>query len=308
MGGDTGVLGLDTHGLTLAGFVLGTLVCWAIWGIFDKKALASLTPVETLILTYAWYLPATIIAIPVSLCFLHPAFSPIMLLITAVASFCNGLSILAYLRALSLSEASYVLGITAGYPMVMQFLALWILHEKLIAARIVGSVGITLGIFLIGFSRPADHKERGARFMASLCVCLLIATFGWGLTAILDKLAIDISDAAATFDGRLLWNAAFFLATVAVWFNRGHRLKLSVLQSWQYPVLSSFCLIGGLLCYMGALSLATASYVVVITSCYPLLTYLFAVYLLGERWNRQRFLGVSVLVAGAAITQSTANL
>jgi uncharacterized membrane protein len=51
------------------------------------------------------------------------------------------------------------------------------------------------------------------------------------------------------------------------------------------------------------MSLSTASYVVVITGCYPLLMYLFALLFLKEKFNAIRFAGVVLVVAGGGLVQ-----
>jgi drug/metabolite transporter (DMT)-like permease len=53
--------------------------------------------------------------------------------------------------------------------------------------------------------------------------------------------------------------------------------------------------------------MASASYVITITGCYPLLMYIFAMWLLKERFNKMRFAGILLVVVGGALVQMTAG-
>jgi drug/metabolite transporter (DMT)-like permease len=53
------------------------------------------------------------------------------------------------------------------------------------------------------------------------------------------------------------------------------------------------------------MTLTTASYVIVITGCYPLIMYIFALMFLKEKLNLIRLAGVILVVAGGGIVQLT---
>jgi uncharacterized membrane protein len=93
--------------------------------------------------------------------------------------------------------------------------------------------------------------------------------------------------------------------SVSIAGSRGNAPKIYEIRLWTFPILSALCLIIGGLAYLYAMSMSTASYVIVITGCYPLLMYTFAVWLLGEKVNRLRLVGIAVLVIGGIFTQLT---
>jgi drug/metabolite transporter (DMT)-like permease len=59
---------------------------------------------------------------------------------------------------------------------------------------------------------------------------------------------------------------------------------------------------------MFAMTMATASYVIVITGCYPLFMYLFAMLFLKEKLDKLRVLGVLLVVLGGLMVQTTQSL
>ena len=79
-------------------------------------------------------------------------------------------------------------------------------------------------------------------------------------------------------------------------------------KAWKYSGFSSICLSLGTLSYMFAMTMATASYVIVITGCYPLLMYLGAVIFLKEKLSKMRLAGVILVVGGGLMVQNTQAL
>lgn len=54
---------------------------------------------------------------------------------------------------------------------------------------------------------------------------------------------------------------------------------------------------------VSSLSMSAASYVIAITSCYPLFMYFVALMFLNERFSRLRFVGIFLIVLGAVAVQ-----
>jgi len=65
------------------------------------------------------------------------------------------------------------------------------------------------------------------------------------------------------------------------------------------------CLILGTSTYLFALKMSTASYVIVITGCYPLFTYIFTLLFLKEKMQKWRLAGIIGIVIGGLLVQST---
>lgn len=286
--------------------ILMTLLCWGLWGIFDKKAVAASNPFDTLLMTYTTFIPATGIAFVVlNHCLPDWHLTPGVLMWTGLAAICNWLAILAYLKALSRTEASYVLGITAAYPLIMQVLAIFALGESLVPLRIAGSILIAAGVFAIGLSHSSRRDGLVAPNSPGLICLMSVAMFGWGAMGIFDKLAVNVARPLEVYVSLLGWNAAFAILTFAIIRATGYMPRITEAASWKYPILCASCFIFGQLSYLAALAMSSASYVIVITGCYPLVMYFFALLFLREKLNLVRFAGIAVLVLGGILTQIT---
>jgi len=60
--------------------------------------------------------------------------------------------------------------------------------------------------------------------------------------------------------------------------------------------------------YLFAMTMASVSYVIVITGCYPLFMYLFAVIFLKERLSKMRIGGMALVIIGGLLVQNTQSL
>ena len=209
-----------------------------------------------------------------------------------------------------------VLGVTAAYPLVTQFLSLFFLHEQLVLARAAGAAAIALGVAAIGgstsvpsnpsdVSDPAHEKNSEPSKTFLLAGCVFVATFGWGIWGILDKKALEFGTPMETWVAECVWELVIFLVVSAVAHARGYRIDLKDGQSWLFAFLSALALAVGRITFLGALAVSTASYVIAITGCYPLLMYLLAMIFLKERFNKVRFVGILFVVAGGIAVQMT---
>ncbi|HEY9677152.1 MAG TPA: EamA family transporter [Drouetiella sp.] len=285
--------------------IAASIVCYGAWGIFDKKALESSNDRSVLLILYLVGLPE----IPL-LYYLCNASVPTwhvtgpIALWSGLASITSTLSLFAYLFAMSRAEASYVLGITASYPLVMQFLAFAFLGEKLVVGRLIGSALIGIGVTAVGNS--AKHQTAmSQKDRLIVLLCIVFATFGWGVHGLFDKKAVELADPLVIFFTRSLFDAATLIVYVSVLKATKTAVVLNSKKAWLFAAFSAACLGFGYICYLKAMSLATASYVIVITGCYPLLMYIFALIFLKEKFNKIRFLGVVLVVAGGALVQLT---
>ncbi|MDZ4832443.1 MAG: EamA family transporter, partial [Candidatus Melainabacteria bacterium] len=130
--------------------VVVTLLCWGAWGIFDKLALKHAP--SSLVMTglFAFSIPATIITL-ILLNIFEPGWSvtPEILLWTGLGFASYSFAMICYLKAMNLSEASYVLGATASYPVLLQFLSNFFLGEALVPMRLGGSLLVAAGVAAI---------------------------------------------------------------------------------------------------------------------------------------------------------------
>lgn len=284
--------------------VLLTIICWGLWGIADKKALEHSGKEEVILRLYL----ISFLFIPVAYFVLniyYPGWklSPEILFWAGLASVSYTVSMFAYLAAMSETEASYVLGITAAYPLIFQFLAHIFLGEELLGQRLFGAGVIAAGLFLIGGSAGENSQEQtGNKISLRTTICVCIATLSWGVYGLFDKKAVAVGSPLEIYFAKSLWDFVCFCIILPILASR-KKLDWKQKQTWFYCALSEIALAGGGLTYLAALSAFTASYVISITGCYPLLMYVFAIWFLKEKFNRNRFIGIIFVVIGGVVVQ-----
>lgn len=221
--------------------------------------------------------------------------------IGALTSF---IAMVAYMVAMSMTEASFVLSITASYPLVMQLFATFFLGEQLVGMRMFGAALIGAGVFLVGYSgnsmRTQTKKEQRI-----ILLCVLLATLGWGIHGLFDKKAVELADPISVMLSRCVVDFCTFIGLALVLPRLKPKLDISNKKVWLLCFLSAITLLGGYLSYLKAMTVFSASYVIVITGCYPLLMYLFALMFLKEKLNLIRLLGVILVVVGGVFVQLT---
>ena len=319
--------------------VLATLFFWGAWGIFDKLALRYAAPMAVMIAINCLvpFLPPLIYYFLAEKGLLSNI-TPEVLFWSFLAGLSYFVAMLLYLWALNIAEASFVLGITSAYPVVLQFLSTATLNEPLVPVRIVGSFLSFVGVMAIGFSRKKMNSglktdlKTGSTW--ALWTAIFFTTVLWGIWGIFDKKALNLCGAIEVMFCQVLFDLLFtlvLLILVALFVTSKNEKLKSKYQTLLVPgkelvsfhsfiaqfkqrriwipcLLSSICLYAGAATYLVALSRATASYVVVITGCYPLIMYFFALLLLKEGFNRIRFLGIVLITVGAILTQTTQRL
>lgn len=302
------------------------LICWSTWGLFDKKALESAGHLDVLLFQHIYYL----LEVPVVWAILNQVcrsgwqVSPEAWLWTGLGSGVSSAGMLFYLVAMGRAEASFVLGITAAYPLLVQVLAHIFLNEALVNERILGSILVGIGVAIVGSSHKHDHEvlaspddnqeqidarkaHRKKKHMYILLMCLL-ATLCWALTGLFDKKAINIDSPLKVYYARCVWDALFMVIMLIIYQAMHYKIAWTAGKAWKFAGLSSLCLSLGTLSYMFAMPMVTASYLIVITGCYPLLMYLFAVIFLKERLSKMRLFGVALVVGGGLMVQATQGL
>ncbi|HEY9774039.1 MAG TPA: DMT family transporter [Planktothrix sp.] len=301
----------------LNGLVLVTNLCWSAWGIFDKKALSSSRPRNVLLIQYLLALPEFVLIIAYILLTEHQlTLNPNAIFWAALGSATSTVAMIAYMVAMNRAEASYVLGITASYPLVMQVLATIFLGEHLVGNRLIGSALIALGVFAIGQSDhavhpPADaqgehvHDPATARDRRIITICVIFATIGWGIHGLFDKIAVGYAPPIVVMAARC--GLDVITSGLLLLGSRFMKMELQLKrpETWKFCGFSSMCLWVGYICYLNAIKVSTASYVIVITGCYPLLMYIFALIFLREQLNKKRLAGVSFVVLGGIVVQFT---
>jgi len=285
-----------------------SLLCWSTWGLFDKKALEGAGHLDVLLFQHIYYL----LEVPVIWLILNLLYqggwtvAPLVWLWTGLGSLSSSGGMLFYLVAMARAEASFVLGITAAYPLIVQIFAYFFLHEALVPERLLGSLLVGIGVGLVG-SSARSHETSKKHHKTTLLMCL-IATLLWGVTGLFDKKALGLDLPFKIYYARCVWDAVILALMLLVFRLINYKVAYKSPKAWKYSGFSSICLSLGTLSYMFAMTMATASYVIVITGCYPLLMYLGAVIFLKEKLSKMRLAGVILVVGGGLMVQNTQAL
>ena len=134
---------------------------------------------------------------------------------------------------------------------------------------------------------------------------MILATVGWGIHGLFDKKAVGYASPLMVSLTRCVIDFLTFVVLYVVLRTRKPAPDIGGKRTWTLCTLSAICMLGGYMAYLKALTLFTASYVIVITGCYPLLMYIFALLFLKEKLNPVRLFGVILVVAGGALVQLT---
>lgn len=224
---------------------------------------------------------------------------------TFVAAASQLVSFAAYFFAMSITDASLVLGVTAAYPLITQVLAVVILREELVPARMMGGIAIAIGVFGIGATRSQTAQPMTSAQRLKLLLCIITATCGWGFWGILDKKALAYGSPLDVWFGECVWQLLLIGAVLAVYKVRSKPIELTDKKAWWYVFLSAVSIAFGRFAFLYALTISSASYVITMTGCYPLIMYFFAIVWLKEKFNKVRFLGIMLVVGGGLVVQLT---
>ncbi len=131
--------------------ILIATVAWGFWGILDKKALESASPPVVLLISVITQGVVALLAIAALRLSGTPiTFRPETIMWAGLSGIAVAVGLVAYLYALSQRDASWVLGITAGYPAIMVVAAIVLLGESVSLLRLAGIATVVLGVYLIG--------------------------------------------------------------------------------------------------------------------------------------------------------------
>ena len=279
-----------------------TLLCWSIWGIFDKKAVESSSSSDvamTLAILNVMQIPIWIAI----LSFTQPgwSFSPSTILWSGIASALYVVGLLSYTMALGRAEASMVLGATAAYPLVSVLLAITLLHENVTPFHCFGAILIVLGVFCI------SKKKNAAASIAQstppeLALTIVVATLAWGLWGVIDKQGLSTTGVIEFYLAKCIWDIGGAIALWLFYKRKGHQFKISK-RTVGLCSASTICLAVGSWAYLSALKISSASYVICICASYPLLMYFLAILFLREQLCRHRLAGVACVAIGGALVQ-----
>lgn len=154
-------------------------------------------------------------------------------------------------------------------------------------------------------SVPSEAQDKakniGAFAGLPVMVSLLLVNLAWGCKGILEKLSLEHGKPLETYLAECITSLLVLGPVLAFMIWRGYRPRLKNKHLWRYTGLSELSLAIGGWSYLVALSMAPASYVVTLTSTYPLVMYIVAVFILKEKLSVPRMLGLLCIVCGGML-------
>lgn len=285
--------------------IIVALLCWGFWGIFDKKALEKSTSQNVIITHYVLHG----VQIPILICVLNliaPGWclTASVMLWAGLAAVAYAVASVAYLIAMSKAEASYVLGVTACYPVIAIGLAVIFLGETLIIERLIGAAVVCLGVYAISLPTAKKEKLSNIGMNKIMTVCIVLATIAWAVWGIIDKRAVSVAGPLEVCLAKYIWDLFILPIMLRIYRKQGHVIDICNRRTIFFCSLSATCLALGAWAYLTAMTHYSASYVISITACYPVLMYVLAIIFLKECFNRQRFIGIALIVIGGVFVQN----
>lgn len=285
-------------------YVAMVLLSWGIGGLFDKKALEKSTGWATYLACQTFNIPLAI-GLFLALPYVEgvPVFNNGVLLWQGLNAFFSTIATFAYYQAMNRSGASWVLGITAGYPIVGQLLSIVWLGEPCSGASIAAAVVVSLGIAAIAHSGSEENKSLSRKDKWVLALCVVACLVFWGMFGIFDKLAQDYAKPLNSFLVSSGVRGAMCIFIVPLLMRQVSVSELRSTRMWKWTWSSSSCLALGNIGFVLALPMVPTGYLIVVTACYPLVMYIGAICFLSERVNYLRFAGIGLVIAGLALAE-----
>jgi len=208
---------------------------------------------------------------------------------------------LAYYYAMSMTQASWVLGITAGYPIIGQLLSTPLTGEPFKVSALAAAALVSLGVALIGWSGTEEQKTLSRKQKLVLISCVALSTLLWGLLGCFEKRALEFGRPFETYFTQACWKTLLVVLIIALFRKHGYHTAFRTPGAWKFSWLSAAGVTAGNIAYLLALTQSTAGYVITMTAGYPLVMYVFALTFLKEKLNVVRAIGIILIVLGAVV-------
>lgn len=281
-----------------------TLLTWGVAGIFDKKAVESADP-KAVFVTFHLFLAVVTLVLWIALPWTYADWhiTPGVLLWEGLNAVAAMVAFLLYYYAMSKTQASWVLGITAGYPIIGQLLSTPLTGEPFKMSSLTAAALVSVGVALVGWSGGEEQKKLDHKDKVVLISCVAGSTVLWGLLGIFEKLALNYGRPFETYFAQAAWKTMLVVLVIILCKRYGYQTAFRTPGAWKFSWLSAAGVTAGNIAYILALTTSTAGYVITMTAGYPLVMYVFALAFLKEKLNVIRAGGIALIVAGAVAMQ-----
>ena len=191
--------------------------------------------------------------------------------------------------------------ITMSYPLVVYLLAAIFLEEPVIMQRIVGAIGVVIGVILIARSKESEESEnfqrwsRKDRRIGVLLAFLTIIT--WAASDVIFQFGLISAGAAEANYFRMLVASIIFIPIFFVSLKRGNRMPAQRILVIAL-ITGIFGMGFSLIAFSYAVKLVGATITSVLIASAPMITAPLAVVYLREDVNRFVIIGTMLTIVG----------
>lgn len=272
------------------GAIILTILGWGASGIFAGKASRHANIISLLVWGPLAILPLA--AIPLFLgADLSPSYG--FMLIAAASALAVFLAWVFYIAALQKSETSPVVAIGSTYPVASLFLLLAWGEPAPGLLTVLGLLFIAVGLFW--FQKSGEGSIERRAFVFSLAAAAL-----WGCWGFADYVALQYGSIMDLVLWTMIFSTVYGLCFGLVFYlwKGGKSLRISK-QGVGYRIASGLATIVAMFAFYFALSETDEPAVVIsVTSIYPVITMLMAVYLKEERIYWRRLVALLLVIVG----------
>jgi len=132
-------------------YLLIAIICWGLGAIFDKLTLKLLDPTSTFYGRTFFMLIffGILLSMRFSKTFNALKNSPKSMIYLSLSVVVTMIGVFAYLKAMSLDEASKIVPLSSTYPLITFIVAILFLGESFSISKLVGTIFIISGIYFI---------------------------------------------------------------------------------------------------------------------------------------------------------------
>lgn len=220
--------------------------------------------------------------------------SVLFLILSGLAT---GASWICYFKALSMGDVNKVVPIDKSSTILSVLLAIILFHEtEHLAVRLVGTVILAVGIFLMVERKQAVQKDTSGRWMIYAVFSAVFAA----LTSILAK--IGIVGVESNLGTAIRTGVVLVMAWLIVFMKGKHKqIKTLANREIVYIVLSGLATGASWLCYYYAVQNGIVSVVVPIDKLSIVVTVAFSYITFKEKLSKKAFLGLCLMVVGTVV-------
>lgn len=208
----------------------------------------------------------------------------------------TGASWLCYFKALQIGDVNKVTPIDKSSTILAMVLAVIIFKEEVTAIKVIATILIGAGTFLMIQKKKAQEKEKDNKWLFYAVGSAVFAS----LTSILGKAGMqDVNSNLGTAIRTIVVLVMAWLVVFVV--GKQHTVREIHKRNWLFLILSGLATGASWLCYYRALQTGPASVVVPIDKLSMVVTIVFSYIVFGERLSAKAASGFVMIIGGTLL-------